>query len=90
MTAQDDSSMDDGTMTKLKGNDLERGRVVEPKYRYTKVNTQGSKNEIVECAECAHDWKKRRTSGFAGAIVFDHDVSEFVRICEGGAMDGLN
>ena len=64
--------------------------MVEPKCRHTKVNAQGSKNETVECAECAHDWEKRRTSGFAGAIVFDRDVSEFVGIRERGAMDGLD
>ena len=64
--------------------------MLEPKCRYTKVDAQGSKNEIVECTEGAQDWKKRRTSGFAGAIVFDHDVSEFVGIRERGAMDGLD
>ena len=64
--------------------------MLEPKCRRTKVNAQGSKNEIVESAECAHDWEKRRTSGFAGAIAFDCNVSEFVRIFEHGAMDGLD
>ena len=34
--------------------------------------------------------KKRRTSGFSGAIVFDRDMSEFVRIRKRGAMDGLD
>ena len=64
--------------------------MLEPKCRHTEVNAQGSNNEIVECAKCAQDWEKRRTSGFAGAIVFDRDVSEFVRICERGAMYGLD
>ena len=64
--------------------------MLEPKCRYTKVNTKGSKNEIVECVECVHDWEKRRTSGFVGAIVFDCDVSEFVGFWVRGAMDGLD
>ena len=64
--------------------------LLEPKCRRTKVNAQGSKNEIVEYAEYAHDWEKRRTSGFAGAIVFDHNVSEYVRVRERGAMGRLD
>ena len=87
MTRQDGSSMNGDTMKKLKRKNLEQGRVLEPKCRRTKVNAQGSKNEKVECSECAHDWETRRTSGFTGAIVFDRDVSEFVGICERGAMD---
>ena len=81
--------MDEDTMMKLKQKDLEQGRVSELKCRYTKVNAQGSKTERFECTKSMHDWKKRKPKGFVEAIIFDHDVSVFVRICKRGAMDGL-
>ena len=63
--------------------------MLELRCRYTKVSAHESKNERFKYAESTHNLQKCKPNGVARVVDLNCDKSEFTRILEQGAMDGL-